>query len=53
MGKETDLRDVAATARALLMLDIGKTEYSSMILKYTFTDSGMMAIPYLTVASRC
>lgn len=34
MRKETDLRQVKATARALLMLDIGKTEYSPMIVKY-------------------
>ena len=53
MRNETDLRQVEATARDLLMLDIGKTEYSPMIVKRPFTNSGMMAIPYLTVVSRC
>ena len=45
MRKETDLRQVKAIARALLMLDIGKTDFSPMIVKHPFTDSGITAIP--------
>ena len=45
MRKETDLRQVKATARALLMLDIGETDFSPMIVKHPFTDSGITAIP--------
>lgn len=44
MRKETDLRQVKATARALLMVDIGKTEFSPMVVKHPFTDSGIAAI---------
>ena len=45
MRKETDLRQVKATARALLMLDLGETDFSPMIVKHPFTDSGITAIP--------
>ena len=45
MRKETDLRQVKATARAMLMLDIGETDFSPMIVKHPFTDSGITAIP--------
>lgn len=45
MRKETDLRQVKATARALLMLDIGETDFSPIIVKHPFTDSGITAIP--------
>lgn len=45
MRKETDLRQVKATARAMLMLDIGETDLSPMIVKHPFTDSGITAIP--------
>ena len=45
MRKETDLRKVKATARALLMLDLGETDFSPMIVKHPFTDSGITAIP--------
>lgn len=45
MRKETDLRQVKATARAMLMLDIGETDFSHMIVKHPFTDSGITAIP--------
>lgn len=44
-AKETDLRQVKATARALLMLDLGETDFSPMIVKHPFTDSGITAIP--------
>ena len=45
MRKETDLRQVKATARALLMLDLGETDFSPMIVKHPFTDSGITVIP--------
>ena len=45
MRKETDLRQVKATVRALLMLDIGETDFSPMIVKHPFTNSGITAIP--------
>ena len=45
MRKETDLWQVKATARAMLMLDIGETDFSPMIVKHPFTDSGITAIP--------
>ena len=45
MRNETDLRQVKATARALLMLDIGETDFSPMIVKHPFTNSGITAIP--------
>ncbi len=41
MRKETDLRQVKATARALRMLDIGETDFWPMIIKHPFTDSGI------------
>ena len=45
MRKETDLHQVKATARALLMLDLGETDFSPVIVKHSFTDSGITAIP--------
>ena len=45
MRKETDLRQVKATARAMLMLDIDETDFSPIIVKHPFTDSGITAIP--------
>ena len=45
MRKETDLHQVKATARALLMLDLGETDFSPVIVKHPFTDSGITAIP--------
>ena len=44
MRKETDLRKVKATARALLMLDIGETNFSPMIVNHPFNDSGTTAV---------
>ncbi len=45
MRNQTDLAEVKQTALALLSTEIYETEYSPMIVKHPFTDSGVTAIP--------
>lgn len=43
MKTATDLREIKKLARMFVMLDIQNTEYSPLIVKHPFTDSGMVA----------
>lgn len=45
MRKQTDLAEVKQTALALLSTEIYETQYSPMIVKHPFTDTGVTAIP--------
>lgn len=40
MKTATDLREIKKLARMFVMLDIQNTEYSPLIVKHPFTDSG-------------
>lgn len=45
MIKETDLAGLKSISKTLLMIEIHETEYSPMIVKHPFTDSGMTVAP--------
>ena len=47
MRRETDLAAVKSLARALLMLEPEETEFSPMVVKHPFTDSGIVDPKYL------
>lgn len=42
--KETDLPGLKSLARALLMLDIERTQMSPLVVKHPFTDSGIVGL---------
>ena len=44
MKKRSNLDQVKAVAIALLMTDVGMTEYSPMVVQHPFTSSGLVAI---------
>ncbi len=43
MRTETDLNEIKSLARMLVMLDVQDTEYTPLIVKHPFTDSGIVA----------
>ena len=45
MRKETNLKRVKEIAHLLLMTDIQKTEFSPIIVKHPFTDTGVTTVP--------
>ncbi len=45
MRKQTDLAEVKLTALALLSTEIYETQYSPVIVKHPFTDTGVSTIP--------
>lgn len=44
MRRETDLAAVKSLAKALLMLELEETEFSPMVVKHPFTDSGIVGL---------
>ena len=45
MRETTDLKEIKKLARLFLMLDVKETEFSPMVVKHPFTDSGIVAYP--------
>ena len=43
--RTTDLNEIKKLAKLFLMLDIQETEFSPLVVKHPFTDSGMVAYP--------
>lgn len=45
MKTTTDMNEIKKLAKLFLMLDIQETEFSPLVVKHPFTDSGMVAYP--------